>query len=265
MRKKLIPEQEIINLSKELMQCFYNRTIGDNLKYIADDFMWIGAFDFQYTTSLEEFLSITQSEFNSVPFVMMNEEFSLIYKSVTCYIVSAKFNLATKTEHGTVINTHTRLTIVWKYIGDDLKIAHVHGSNAQDIPLIPTNKSDNNTQNTDFMQYLTTVGKHDYSKKLSFRDVTGAYMYFLENEILYLKADLQNTYLHTKNKTIRIPGVLSETSKHLPENFYRIHKSFVVNANLVKSLKRYIVTLVSDEELPISKDKFIAFREFISN
>ncbi|MFI3327300.1 MAG: LytTR family DNA-binding domain-containing protein, partial [Clostridia bacterium] len=201
---------------------------------------------------------------NSVPFLMMNEEFSLIYKSTTCYIVCAKFNLATKTEHDTIINTHTRLTIAWKYIGDELKLAHVHGSNAQDIPLISTNKNEKNAQNTDFMEYLSSIDEHNYSKKLSFRDVSGAYMYFLENEILYLKADLQNTYLHTKNKTIRIPGVLSETSKNLPENFYRIHKSFVVNANFVKSLKRYIVTLIGDEELPISKDKFIAFREFIS-
>lgn len=261
MRNRLIPEKEIIDLTKNIVQGFYNRNIEQDLHYLSDDFVWIGAFSFQYTTSKEDFLKITTDEINSVPFQMINEEFSLVSKSSSSYVVCAKFNLISEDENNNIITTHTRLTVVWKYIKQELKLIHIHGSNAQDVPLIPI-KKENNLNNDKFLSFINSLNIDNFDKKIAFKGVDGTFLYFMENDIIYLKADLQNTYLHTTRGDIKVSGILAKNNKKLPACFYRIHKKYVLNSNYVKFLKRYTVTLTNDEFLPISKERFMDFRNF---
>lgn len=261
MRKKLIPEDTIINLSKDIIQGFYNRNIDDSIQYLSDDFMWIGAFDFQYTTSKEQFLDVIKSELGATPFSMINEEFFVLSKSSSTYVVCAKFQLVAQVDENTVVNTHTRLTIIWKYEGDDLKVFHIHGSNAQDIPLSISGSKAEYSSDKDFFSYLVSLNNCNTNNKISFRDISGKYRYFLENEIVYLEANLQSTYLYTINECIQISGLLAKNAKKLPDKFYRIHKTYVVNTAFVVSLERYKVTLINQKQLPVSKEKYIAFRE----
>lgn len=261
MRKKMIPEKEIINLSKNIIQGFYNRDISESISYLADDFMWIGALDFQFTMTREEFLEATASELNATPFKMANEEFFLLSKNPINYVVCAKFKLIATLDDKTIITTHTRLTIIWEQIKDELKLSHIHGSNAQDIPLSSTIKNTDTSCDNDFFTYLTSIEKSNSNTKISFKDINGKYRYFLDYEIIYLEANLQNTLLHTSNECIKISGLLAENMKNLPQNFYRVHKSYIVNTTFVTALEHYKVTIIHDKKLPVSKEKFIAFRD----
>lgn len=263
MRKKLIPNNEIINLSKDVINSFYGRNIEKNIDYLAEDFMWIGAFDFQYTLSKTDFLGIVQSELNSNPFVMMDEEFFVLSKSTTSYVVCGKFKLFAQTNNELTIKTHTRMTIIWKYVGDELKIIHIHGSNAQDISLYDPNPSAKLHPANDFFSSITLLNIDDSEEKIGFRTIDGKYKYFLKSEIQYLEANMQSTFVHTIHGCTEISGLLLENSKKLPENFYRIHKSYIVNCSLVSYIERYKATLSDDTKLPISKEKYINFREFL--
>lgn len=261
MRRKLIPEEEIINLSKSTIQSFYSRDIEHSINLLADDFMWIGAFDFQFATNKAQFLKIVASELDAPPFKMMDENFILVSKSSTTYVVCAKFKLIAQADDKSIIRTHTRLTIMWKYIHDELKLFHVHGSNSQDVPITVSNESNNVKHDEDFFSYLTSLNLKDSQNKITFRDISGKHRYFLESEIIYLQANLQNTFLYTANECIELSGILLENSKKLTDKFYRIHKSYIINTSLARALERYTVTLVNDIKLPISKEKFIPFRE----
>lgn len=264
MRKKLIPETKIIALSKEVLHSFYNRNIETYLHYLADDFLWIGAFDFQFTMNKADFLKTIQSELNSQSFTMLDEEFMLLSKTPTTYIVCARYKLIAQNNDNSLIRTHTRMTIIWKYIGDELKLCHVHGSNSQDIPISITTEDIPLDPPNEFFTYLNSLNLTNTKDKLVFRDMNGNFKYFIESEILYLEANSQSTYLYTSNECLEISGILLENSKKLSSTFYRIHKSYIVNSLLVTSLKRYQVTLTNNQTFPVSKEKYIAFREFLA-
>lgn len=261
-----LTDRKLIHLTQELLSHFYSRQIQDDLHYLSDDFMWIGAFDYQYTLNKEQFLTTIKSELDAVPFIMRNEEFQLLYKDKSVIVIYGKFKLHATTKNHEHIRTHTRLTIVWKYIDHELKLIHIHGSNAQDIPLAFTQSKQHISPKKDFFKYLTSLELMQASTKIAFRDINGIYKYFLPDEILFIEANLQHSILVTNdNEIVDISGILSSQVKKLPSYFYRIHKSYLVNVNYIKSVERYALRLDDDTTLPISKNKYLNLKGFLDS
>lgn len=77
------------------------------------------------------------------------------------------------------------------------------------------------------------------------------------DEINYLEADGNYTYLHFDGSKEVITMRIGEIIEKLPEKyFHRIHRTFVVNIQSVKSLikkGKYSVVLIDQTELPISR------------
>lgn len=57
---------------------------------------------------------------------------------------------------------------------------------------------------------------------------------------------------------------MKDLQEQLPSNFYRIHRSFCVNADYVAKIERYCVTLVTGEVLPIPKMRYTQIREALT-
>lgn len=263
---KRISDHEIIQLTKKLVAHFYNRSIENDIHYLADDFIWIGAFDYQCTLGKKDFLVTIKSELNALPFTMLNEEYHLLSKNKSTIVICAKFKLYAHGENNDYIRTHTRLTIIWNYILSEWKLTHIHGSNAQDVPLLLTEKKELVSPQKDFFKYLTSLESPNDSNKIAFRDTAGIYKYFSPSEILFLEANLQQSILVTiDNHMINISGLLSVQEKKLSNDFYRIHKSYIVNMNYIHSLERYTVILGDNIKLPVSKNKYIDLRTRLSS
>ena len=78
MRRQTITNGKIIELTKKVVNGFYSHSIENLTHYLSDDFIWIGAFDFQFTKTKQEFLDTIKSELNSTPFIMDNEYYNLV-------------------------------------------------------------------------------------------------------------------------------------------------------------------------------------------
>ena len=50
--------------------------------------------------------------------------------------------------------------------------------------------------------------------------------------------------------------MISEVEKELPENFLRIHRSYIVNMDYVIDCHRYQVNMVKDVQLPIPVKRY---------
>lgn len=261
MRRETITSGKIIELTSEVLHGFYGRSIEHLIHYLSDDFIWIGAFDFQYTIGKQQFLDTIKSELNSTLFVMYNEQYDFITRERDTFILCCKFNLTSTLPTSELLQLNTRLSIVWKYIDNELKIVHIHGSNAQGAESI-SNTSQNEPDN--FMEYLTkAISKSSVDKKM-FRLTTGEHCVLDENEILYLQADGQNTKLHTKEKIFALSGVMRSHQENLSNNFFRIHKSYVINTVFLTSFQRYQVTLNNQISLPVGKEKYLSLKAFCS-
>lgn len=76
------------------------------------------------------------------------------------------------------------------------------------------------------------------------------------NDILYLEADKNYTYLYTLGKKIALKRTLLSLISDLNTQFIRIHKSFIVNKIHVTSWNSETVTLTNQSNIPIGR-KFL--------
>lgn len=72
-------------------------------------------------------------------------------------------------------------------------------------------------------------------------------------DILYVESIKDYVNIKTETQEYIILDTLKSMEHQLPENFVRIHKSFIINLNHIKSLRTRKVTLISEHEIPIGE------------
>jgi len=79
-------------------------------------------------------------------------------------------------------------------------------------------------------------------------------------DILYVEARLRKVVIHTTYDIIEYYNKLSDMEDDLKEyNFFRCHKSYLVNLKYIKSYDNTFITLKNGEKIYISKHKFSDF------
>jgi len=112
-----------------------------------------------------------------------------------------------------------------------------------------------NKHYTDYMNYQT----HNKNAAIKIRSGNRDYNIELEN-IIYVESINQKLVVHTKNRNIEFFGYLKDTIHELNkngENFYRCHRSYIININQVKeaNYKGSYVIMQNDEKCFISRQQ----------
>ncbi len=81
------------------------------------------------------------------------------------------------------------------------------------------------------------------------------------DEILYVESLKDYVNIKTENQEYIILDTLKSLEIQLPEYFLRIHKSFIINLNKIKSLSSKKVILISDHEVPVGESYKSGFLE----
>ncbi len=77
--------------------------------------------------------------------------------------------------------------------------------------------------------------------------------------LLYAEVYDRKTILHMKNESIEYYGQLSVLESLVGKDFYRIHRSYLVNLKYVERYDRTSVTLKSGDNIPISRREYDGF------
>jgi len=124
-----------------------------------------------------------------------------------------------------------------------------------DYLIIPLSEFEIRKSTLRFKKKYTTIDKRTICLK-SYRD----YQYLKTNEILFLKADNNTTDFHMKDgKTICAFKTLKTFEHMLPNNFLRIHKSYMVNIDYVSRINfgKFKCTIKKDnQKIPFTKTYF---------
>ncbi|GAA0714317.1 two-component system response regulator RgbR [Paraclostridium ghonii] len=76
-------------------------------------------------------------------------------------------------------------------------------------------------------------------------------------DITYIEIQKRDMTIHTLEKNYTIKSSMAKIENELSTyNFYRCHKSFMVNIDFIKNIKQYIAILENKEEVPISRYRF---------
>lgn len=86
-------------------------------------------------------------------------------------------------------------------------------------------------------------------------EVRGTVKRYHYREILYFEAREKKLWLHLGHKELSFPGTLEKLQEDLPDNFMRIHKSFVINRNHAVEVQygQNVIQLSDGTALPISR------------
>ena len=77
--------------------------------------------------------------------------------------------------------------------------------------------------------------------------------------LLYAEVYDRKTILHMKNESIEYYGQLSVLESLVGKDFYRIHRSYLVNMKYVERYDRTSVTLTGGDNIPISRREYDGF------
>jgi two-component system response regulator LytT len=89
--------------------------------------------------------------------------------------------------------------------------------------------------------------------------------------VIYFKADRYLVEIHLENGAAEyVEKPLNQLERTLPDNFVRIHRSFIVNLHFVKSFQHtgssiYRVQLTQGEELPLSRNRSRNFKNLFND
>ena len=79
------------------------------------------------------------------------------------------------------------------------------------------------------------------------------------SQLLYAEVYDRKTILHMKKENIEYYGQLSALEELVGKNFYRIHRSYLVNMKYVERYDRTSVTLTGGDNIPISRREYEGF------
>ena len=135
MNKPTVTTADVIQMTIDSVRSYYGRRPDITALPLMDDFMWVGSNDFEWCESLAEFTQVVQEDPKESPILLSDEEFHLLFHDRNVWVVYGRYKITTATETETLIHAHVRGTFVWRRINGEMKLAHVHSSHAQDIPL----------------------------------------------------------------------------------------------------------------------------------
>ena len=84
----------------------------------------------------------------------------------------------------------------------------------------------------------------------------GASRKLYESEILYAESFLHDLVIHTKTQEYRIKENISAFAGRLSADFFRVHRSYLVNLKAVLRIGRSSVTLEGGAEIPLARGKY---------
>jgi DNA-binding LytR/AlgR family response regulator len=77
------------------------------------------------------------------------------------------------------------------------------------------------------------------------------------NDITYIEIQKKDMTIHTIKGNYEIKYSLDKIEEELEScNFFRCHKSFLVNINYIENIRQYVAILENKEEVPISRHRF---------
>ncbi|WP_270839774.1 LytR/AlgR family response regulator transcription factor [Peptacetobacter hiranonis] len=158
-----------------------------------------------------------------------------------------------------------RATFCYRKDGDEYKLYHMHVSNEyndlvgdEDFPIQITRKT------YQYVQNLLNENGRSKGYRIAIREDGG--IQFIDCEkIEYIEAFERECVLHMVNEYRQVQTSIGEIEKNLPSYFYRLHRSYYVNCNYVSRIERYKLTLITGDELPIPRRKYMQVREDIKD
>lgn len=212
-------------LTQYFIEHLYLASLSPLSRYLSSNIVWVNA-DMQYFYGYHSVIN----------------HLNTLIPAAFCHVSHHHYHLNTAGRNTAVVTgqyaVQSRifyLTAVWVLECCKLKLLHFHIS-----PMVPE-KSHHHTDPC----HLKLFGKH------------GENYFVRPEEITYIEAENMTCHIHCCTKALHVTQSLNQISTALPRYFLRIHRSFIVNSQCVKKVRRYEAELADGAVVPIPEKKYM--------
>lgn len=181
---------------------------------------------------------------------ILHEEYIPISISDKAAIVIAQTITSQSTDESLSISSY--YTFIYQQIGKEIKLVYEHVSyeyfkKGKYSPASSHLSMDMNT--FQFIKQLL-IGNPRQERLCIIND--NRTIYLNTNAILYIQSSGHEIEIHCIDKVVKYTKKISELMKELPENFYRIHRSYIINTYYLTSISCYEAEiLICNTKIPI--------------
>lgn len=178
--------------------------------------------------------------------------------------VFGTYSLFSNVESEMILAGKQRITMMFRKEKDDFYLYHLHVSNEWDEPgeneFFPVRIS---RQTYHYVQKLLQESGKPPSRRIVIKVENAAYS-FDPDMVLYVEAIGKVCTVYMLNRTMVIRQPITALEAQFPKQFYRIHRSYLVNCHFIFQVERYAVTLMNGTVLPIPAKRYMEAREEIT-
>jgi len=262
-------QQQIADLSAELIIQYYNNDYMPFLLSMDDEALWYGPAEGQFLQGRETMIQTWQAEEHNLTFTMGNLKVRHIAANTASCDVMLSYSVVTHYPDGHDISVFQRLQLSWcerkqtDATGNTVKVPKIlvcHISNPhglhEDDTIYATNYSPVFSGDKALLQR---------GERLHFHGTNRSDYFFLSDSIIWIEATAggKHSLLHTAEGEIEVMRNVAALQKDCGHLFLRCHQSYLVNPHYVRKLCRFRLSLTDGTELPIPEKKYTAFRDAI--
>lgn len=104
--------------------------------------------------------------------------------------------------------------------------------------------------------------RYENEKHRFFIRTKGKNVTLYAEDIIYLENEMRKIAVHTQNEVVTFYGAMSEAEKQLGDDFYRCHRSYLVNMAFVTEYDSESIFFENGEKIYMAKEKY---RDFVKN
>lgn len=255
--------EDLEKITVELTEEYYNNRPKKFFDYMHNDIVWIGPGIAQYIEGKQSLLDAFSEEKNTLLFRTSEMSSKTIKgESINTREVLLRYSVHTYYPSGNIDTHHQRVTYFWKKtkVNNELvwRYALIHISNGME-----TDERDNffpihfdEFHQKRFRHNFTNLDKQQRERLIA-KGYDGSTYYIEFSEIEHIAAGKGKfCYIYTRNNIICVRQLLDQLIKILPDEFYRPHRSYIINILQVVKLSRNQIILKNNTSIPIPPKKY---------
>ncbi|MBM6905794.1 LytTR family transcriptional regulator [Collinsella tanakaei] len=259
------PLEQLPAIVERVIASYYAKNYQPLLDRATSDCIFIGAGNMVFNGRDDMLRQLPEVE--TAPSIFLrNARFGFVGRpsaDATDATVYGTYRLFTGAREPVLLAAKQRITVCCSLIDGIWKAYHVHSSNewnelvGEDV--FPLQIS---METYAYVRGILQAGQR--AGNLPTRVALGtskATRYVDPTQVLYIEADGKRSTLHLADgDTITLNVLLNDIQPQLPGTFFRVHRSFVVNAAQVSGIRKFTLELSDGTQIPIPERRYSIVR-----
>ena len=254
--------QMLTERSAEFIERYYENDLSLFWEYMRDDAIWIGPAAWHLIEGKENIRAAYEKDHeHPLRFSLRDMEAYSRQSGRDTVIVILKYEVQTFYPDGTILEHKQWFTLSWEC---DRKTKTEDGKPEWKYVMVHTVNADvgaEQDKNRIYPVHLSKVmrGRMEQMIKLrtgrvakvALEDISRVTYYVPHYEILWAEAKHTHSLIHCETRTIEVNYPLQDAGEHLGNQFYRVHRCYLVNMQRIDYVAHGVVALDTGQELPI--------------